>query len=195
MMGVLRRQDVTGTFFMAGERVLAEPLVACETLEQGHEIQLHCHRHIRHTDLSRSEIERDTWDALEALAEIGIEPTRWRTPWGVVTAHTEAVAARLGLRLTGWDHDTHDWRGDLPAAMLGALRPRLSLGGSVLMHDGLGPGATRSDCSNTVDLLDPLIEAAQAVGLLVAAPRDLDDAGQDRPGARATTLAVGEISS
>jgi peptidoglycan-N-acetylglucosamine deacetylase len=195
VIAVLRRQDVTGTFFMIGEQVLAEPLVACEALEQGHEIQLHCHRHIRHTDLSCAEIERDAWDALAALAEIGIEPTRWRTPWGVVTADTEAVAARLGLRLTGWDHDTHDWRGDSPVAMLGALRPRLSLGGSVLMHDGLGPGATRSGCSNTVGLLDPLIEAAQAVGLLVAAPRDLDDAGEDHPGARATALAVGEISS
>jgi peptidoglycan-N-acetylglucosamine deacetylase len=196
VMAVLRRQGVTGTFFMVGERVLAEPLLACEVLEHGHQIQLHCHRHIRHTELSRSEIERDAWDALAALAEIGVEPTRWRTPWGVVTADSEAVAAQLGLRLIGWDHDTHDWRGDSPVMMMAALRPRLSLGGSVLMHDGLGPGATRSDCSNTVGLLDPLIDAARASGLLVTTPRDLDDvAGQDRPGVHATPLAVGEILS
>jgi peptidoglycan/xylan/chitin deacetylase (PgdA/CDA1 family) len=195
VMAALHRHYVTGTFFMSGERVLAEPLVACEVLEQGHEIQLHCHRHIRHTELSRSEIERDAWDALAALAEIGVEPTRWRTPWGVVTADSEAVAAHLGLRLTGWDHDTHDWRGDSPVAMMTALGPRLSLGGSVLMHDGLGPGATRSDCSNTVGLLDPLIDTAQAAGLLVAATCSLDVAGQDRRGVRATALVVGETRS
>jgi peptidoglycan/xylan/chitin deacetylase (PgdA/CDA1 family) len=196
MTAALRRHDVRGTFFMVGERVLAEPIVACEVLEQGHQIQLHCHRHVRHTELSGSEIERDTWDALAALAEIGVEPTRWRTPWGVVTADSEAVAARLGLRLIGWDHDTHDWRGDSPARMMAALGPRLSLGGSVLMHDGLGPGATRSDCSNTVGLLDPLIEAARTARLLVSTARDLDDAaGQDCPDVHATALAVGETPS
>jgi peptidoglycan-N-acetylglucosamine deacetylase len=196
MMLALRRNDVRGTFFMVGERVLAEPIVACEVLEQGHQIQLHCHRHVRHTELSGSEIERDAWDALAALAEIGVEPTRWRTPWGVVTADSEAVAARLGLRLIGWDHDTHDWRGDSPARMMAALGPRLSLGGSVLMHDGLGPGATRSDCSNTLGLLDPLIEAARTARLLVSTPRDLDvAAGQDYPDVHVAALAVGETPS
>jgi peptidoglycan/xylan/chitin deacetylase (PgdA/CDA1 family) len=135
VMAALDRHDAKGTFFIVGERLLAEPIVACEALEQGHEVQLHCHRHIRHTEFSESEIERDAWDALAALAEIGVEPTRWRTPWGVATADSRTVAARLGLRLTGWDHDTHDWRGDSPAVMTAALRPRLSLGGSVLMHD------------------------------------------------------------
>lgn len=182
-MAALDRHEAKGTFFMIGERVVAEPIVACEVLEQGHEVQLHCHRHVRHTEFSESEIERDARDALAALAEIGVEPTRWRTPWGVVTGDSEAVAERLGLRLTGWDHDTHDWRGDSPAAMTAALRPRLSLGGSVLMHDGLGPGATRSDCSNTVGLFDPLIDAAAKAGLVVAAPREPDDAaGPGSPG-------------
>jgi peptidoglycan-N-acetylglucosamine deacetylase len=195
-MAVLRRHDLTATFFMVGERVLAEPAVAYEVLEQGHDVQLHCHRHVRHTELSEPEIERDALDALAALAEIGVEPVRWRTPWGVATPDSEAVAARLGLRLTGWDHDTHDWRGDPPAMMMAALGPRLSLGGTVLMHDGLGPGAKRSDCSNTVGLLDPLIEAARTAGLLVAAVRDLDGAaGQDRPGAHAAAPAAGETLS
>ena len=194
VMSALRRHEVRGTFFMIGERVLAEPLLAREVLEQGHEIQLHCHRHVRHTEMSGSEIERDAWDALAALAEIGIEPTGWRTPWGVVTEDSEAVAARLGLRLTRWDHDTHDWRGDSPARMMAALEPRLSLGGSVLMHDGLGPGATRRGCSNTVELLDLLTDAARAAGLSLVALED-STAAMDRPLAYAAAPAVGEASS
>ena len=40
--------------------------------------------------------------------------------------------------------------------MLAALVPALGPGGMVLMHDGLGPGARRSDCRETVRLLEPL---------------------------------------
>ena len=49
--------------------------------------------------------------------------------------------------------------------MLAAARPELRAGGSVLMHDALGPGSTRSGCENTVALLDGLSEATRDLGL------------------------------
>jgi hypothetical protein len=35
----------------------------------------------------------------------------------------------------------------------------------VLMHDAVGPGATRADPSPTVDLVAPLVDAIRARGL------------------------------
>jgi peptidoglycan/xylan/chitin deacetylase (PgdA/CDA1 family) len=178
ILGVLAQAGVGGTFFMIGERLRSARAAALAVLEAGGEVQLHCHRHLRHSECSEAEIEADTLSALEAFAEIGVRPTLWRTPWGVRTEASERVAARHGLRLVGWTIDTHDWRGDSVATMLAGARARLEHGGIVLMHDGLGPGALRIGAQNTAELLLPLIAAAQAAGLGVGALADVAHSAQ-----------------
>jgi peptidoglycan/xylan/chitin deacetylase (PgdA/CDA1 family) len=159
------------TFFMVGERVLAQPGLAREVLAGGHDIQLHCHRHVRHTELTEAELQHDSESALAALESVGVRPRLWRTPWGVCTDVTRRVAGRLGLQLVRWSIDTHDWRGDEPQAMLDHACSRLTDGGAVLMHDALGPGAIRAGCENTLALLPALAAAARAEGLLLAPMR------------------------
>jgi peptidoglycan-N-acetylglucosamine deacetylase len=167
VLGVLAQAGVRATFFMIGERLRSARAAAQAVLEAGGEVQLHCDRHLRHSELGEAEIEADTLRALDAFAEIGVRPTLWRTPWGVCTEATERVAARHGLCLVDWTIDTHDWRGDSVATMLAAARAQMEHGGVVLMHDGLGPGALRIGAQNTVELLLPLIAAARAEGLNV----------------------------
>jgi peptidoglycan/xylan/chitin deacetylase (PgdA/CDA1 family) len=165
VLEALIRADVRATFFMIGERVRSNPAVARAVLEAGHEIELHCERHLRHSELCESEIERDTYAGLESLATVGAHPTLWRTPWGVCTEASERVAHTHGLRLVHWTIDTHDWGGDSAPAMLVAARPLVRAEGIVLMHDGLGPGALREGCANTVELIDGLALAARKESL------------------------------
>lgn len=174
---------VQATFFVLGERVEATPAVVRAAVDAGHEVQLHGHRHLRHSRLTEEEIELDTRAALDALAQVGVRPARWRTPWGIATPASHRVAARHGLTLVHWTIDTHDWRGDPALAMLARARKQLAPGAVVLMHDGLGPGATRSGCENTVALLAPLIAAARARGLVSAAavPRTSDSSVLSAP--------------
>ncbi len=160
----LARCHVKATFFMVGERLLAHPALARTALDAGHEIQLHCHRHIRHTELTEAELQDDTEQALAALASIGAIPRLWRTPWGISTDASVKVAGRHGLTLARWTIDTHDWRGDPSQTMLAHARSRLPGGGAVLMHDALGPGARRTGCENTLALLPTLATAARAHG-------------------------------
>ena len=167
----LRRCGVEATFFMVGERVLAHHDIARQVLADGHEVQLHCHRHIRHTELTETELAHDTETALDALRTVGVHPGLWRTPWGICTEATRRVANRLELQLVGWSIDTHDWRGDPPQTMLDRARRQLNGGGSVLMHDALGPGATRAGCKNTLALLAALTAAARTHGLVLAPMR------------------------
>jgi peptidoglycan/xylan/chitin deacetylase (PgdA/CDA1 family) len=164
----LQRCHAAATFFMVGERVLAHPDLARQALAAGHDIQLHCHRHIRHTELTEAELQHDSEAALAALATVTVRPRLWRAPWGVCTDATHRVAADLGLQLVHWSIDTHDWRGDRPQAMLDRARRRLADGGAVLMHDALGPGARRAGCQNTLALLPQLTAAARAHGLPLA---------------------------
>jgi peptidoglycan/xylan/chitin deacetylase (PgdA/CDA1 family) len=170
VLDALARCGARATFFMLGERVQDAPATARAVVDAGHDVQLHGHRHVRHSQLSEREIALDTALAIEALADVGVPPTHWRTPWGVRTAATQAVAARRGLTLVDWTLDTHDWRGDLASAMFARARSQLTPGTVVLMHDALGPGALRGGCQSTVELIEPLVIAARAAGLRVEPP-------------------------
>jgi peptidoglycan-N-acetylglucosamine deacetylase len=168
VLAELEHCRVKATFFMVGERVLAHPGLARQALAGGHDVQLHCHRHIRHTELTEAALAHDTETALAALESVGVRPRLWRTPWGLSTDATHRVASRLGLQLVRWSIDTHDWRGDAPRRMLAHARPRLAEGGAVLMHDALGPGARRAGCENTLALLSALTAAAHMEGIALA---------------------------
>jgi peptidoglycan/xylan/chitin deacetylase (PgdA/CDA1 family) len=166
VLAELDRCGVSATFFAVGERVADDPEPARAALAAGHEVELHCDRHIRHTELSEAQLEADTIAALAELERAGLRrPRYWRTPWGVRTAATERVAARHRLRLVDWTIDTHDWRGDGSAAMLETVRPLLGNGAVVLMHDALGPGALRSGIEETIGLIAPLAALARGRGL------------------------------
>lgn len=158
----LDRCGVKATFFMAGEHIERAPGLARAVVGRGHDVELHCHRHIRHIDLTDHELRADTRAALTAFERAGLSrPTRWRAPWGICTEATERVATEFELELVHWSADTHDWRGDASAEMLEAVHPEIEDGAIVLMHDGLGPGALRAGIGETLELIGPLSELAR----------------------------------
>ncbi len=167
VLAELGRHRAVATFFVDAYRALAWPERIAAMSEAGHEIGFHCVRHVRHSELSEEEVRAEVATGLEMLDTLGVRPTTWRAPWGVVTAATRRAAAEHGLDLWHWSFDSHDWRGDDSAAMLAALDAEGGLreGTVVLMHDGIGPGAQREDCAETVRLAGALLEAAGAAGL------------------------------
>lgn len=165
LLDALAGEGVRATFFVMGAAVLRWPEPVARAFAEGHDIQLHCHEHHRHTEIDEHDLRRDTGQALAALEELGVRPTRWRTPWGVLGPRTAAVAADLGLALTHWTADTEDWAGGPAAMLLDRVVPRLRPGAVVLAHDGLGPGALRPGCEETVTLVAPLVRAIRGAGL------------------------------
>ena len=176
VLDALAATSARATFFVISARATDHPDLVEELLRAGHEVELHCHRHLRHTECARSEIERDTDTALATLGCLGLRPRWWRVPWGMEAPWSPEVAEARGLELVGWSIDTHDWRGDRADAMLAAAHDGLGPGGVVLMHDAIGPGAKRDGCDETVELIPPLVEAIRAGGFEPGAVSDLSGA-------------------
>ncbi len=175
VLAELERCGVPATFFVIGERVAYDPEPARSALRAGHDVELHCHRHVRHTELTEAELEADTVAALAEFERAGLgRPRYWRTPWGARSAATERVAARQGLRLVDWTIDTHDWRGDGRMAMLETADALLEDGAIVLLHDGLGPGALRAGVEQTIGLIAPFAALARDRGLRLTALSQAD---------------------
>jgi peptidoglycan/xylan/chitin deacetylase (PgdA/CDA1 family) len=165
VLDVLAEAGARATFFVLGERVAQAPEPMLRAAAEGHEIALHGDRHVRHDELARDELDCDTDRALERLAGHGVDPVRWRAPWGVETADSRAIAQERDIELVGWTLDTHDWRGDTAARMHATCAPLITDGAVVLMHDGLGPGARREHCAATIDLAAGLSRRAHQLDL------------------------------
>ena len=117
VLDALDRRRARATFFVLGERVERAPLTVRALLDAGHDVQLHGHRHLRHSEADEGVLARDTERALAALAAVGVRPSLWRAPWGVCTAATaRSRAPRPAAR--GLDDRQQDWRGDSATAML-----------------------------------------------------------------------------
>jgi peptidoglycan/xylan/chitin deacetylase (PgdA/CDA1 family) len=162
VLDALAAAGASATFFVIAPRAARYPSLVSRMTEDGHDVAFHCNEHARHDTMTTTEIEADLASGLPALRK---SAPYWRTPWGLVTPATEEVAKRHRLGLVGWTADTQDWRGDEPEEMLARVRGDITTGAIILMHDGIGPGATRDGCAGTVALVDPLVALVRSRGL------------------------------
>jgi peptidoglycan/xylan/chitin deacetylase (PgdA/CDA1 family) len=170
VLDALERVAARATFFVDARRALVQRDLIRVIVDRGHEVAFHCFEHIRHSERTAAELYSEVDLGLGLLDLVGVKPRAWRAPWGIETDATRDLAADHGLRLCGWNVDTHDWRGDSARRMYRALETQGGLrdGDVILMHDALGPGARRRGCEETVELTEALLIAAERTGLATA---------------------------
>jgi peptidoglycan-N-acetylglucosamine deacetylase len=169
LLDLLDELAVRATFFPIASRAVENRELIARMRASGHTIGLHCDQHVRHSDRDVAWLRRDTLTALERLAGVDVRPMFWRTPWGDTAAWSPRVAMENGLRLVDWTVDTHDWRGDTAEEMLEATRAGIEPGSIVLAHDGIGPGARRSDVRETLRYVRLATSHARGRGLRLEA--------------------------
>lgn len=162
VLDALARAHASATFFVVAPMAERYPSLLVRMREEGHEVALHCTRHVRHDHITQEEI---VADVEQGLLTLGRSMRYWRTPWGIVTPPTGQVAREHALTLVGWTADTQDWRGGPHEEMLTLTEGEVLQDSIVLMHDGVGPGARRDGCAETVALVGPLVSLARSRGL------------------------------
>jgi peptidoglycan-N-acetylglucosamine deacetylase len=169
LLDLLAGIGARATFFVIAPRAARRPDLIARMTEEGHAVGLHCGEHARHTARDIAWGRHDTARALARLRGLGVTPRLWRTPWGELAWWSGGVAREQHLRLVHWTVDTHDWRGDDARQMFETTRDRLEDGAVVLAHDGIGPGARRTDVAETLGFVELAAAQAGADGLELGA--------------------------
>jgi peptidoglycan/xylan/chitin deacetylase (PgdA/CDA1 family) len=165
---VLDALDAAGaraTFFVVGEQVEAEPVLAREIIGRGHDVQLHGYGHVAHPLLAPDEARRDLERGAQVLREAtGLEARFYRPPYGRFTRGSYRACRALGLEAVYWSAWGTDWETISPQRIAELVTPDLSAGAVVLLHDSPRYGH-RPSARPTAEAL-PLIAASVAdIGL------------------------------
>jgi peptidoglycan/xylan/chitin deacetylase (PgdA/CDA1 family) len=160
------------TFFLLGTAVRRHPEVAAAVAAAGHEVAVHGDEHRNHLAHGPAWVAADLDRATAAIvAATGVRPQWFRPPYGVLTGGTLRAARRRSLTPVLWTAWGRDWERTTPERVVGALRPGLRPGATLLLHDGAGtgtPGAWRT----TAAALPMLAAELDQRGLIVRPLRE-----------------------
>jgi len=80
VLDALNRIGAKATFFVIAPLALRFPHLVRRMTQSGHAVELHCSNHVRHTELTRAEVEDDARRVRRPLRDLGLLPTLCRTP-------------------------------------------------------------------------------------------------------------------
>jgi cellulose synthase/poly-beta-1,6-N-acetylglucosamine synthase-like glycosyltransferase/peptidoglycan/xylan/chitin deacetylase (PgdA/CDA1 family) len=158
LLDLLEEHHVPATFFLMGEQVVQNPLIARDIVNRGFEIGNHSFTHARSVHESPDRIRREVVATDRAIATItGVTTILYRPPFltdiGFGTVDGYAVpnanlrtVENIGLMVVGADIDPTDWEttdlvnaNEVYAKMLAGVQEGKRV---ILLHDHGGEGAT-----------------------------------------------------
>jgi peptidoglycan/xylan/chitin deacetylase (PgdA/CDA1 family) len=165
ILGILRENRVSATFFVVGANVKGREDVLRSAVSGGHTIGTHSYSHSWLTNFflakaMREEIAR----GIEAVEKaVGKRPRLYRPPIGLKSPALARAARQLDLAVVGWRRKARDGRGQADAASIVGRLLKAKGGEVLLLHDGVEPGAT-SDRAATIAAVRELVPLLKARG-------------------------------
>lgn len=164
VLAVLRREKVTGTFFLTGHFVKAFPALA-RAIGRRYAVGNHTVNHVDLRRLSSGAVANEVTQAQRMIAHATRRDTRpyFRFPYGARDARTLAIVHRLGYASVRWTVDTLGWMGRSVQTVSGAVRRVLAglvPGEIVMMH----LGSSRDGSTIDAHALPAVIHAVRARG-------------------------------
>ena len=98
VLDLLRRYEVTVTFFVPGLVVEAHPEIMEAILKDGHEIAHHSHTHAWITTLTLDQEREEMEKGIDAIQKVtGYKPRGWRSPAAEFSSHTLGLIEEYGF--------------------------------------------------------------------------------------------------
>jgi peptidoglycan/xylan/chitin deacetylase (PgdA/CDA1 family) len=164
VLAVLRREHVTGTFFLTGHFVRTYPVLS-RAIGRRYPVANHTVDHLDLRRLSTAAATREIRMAETMIRDAtGRDPRPlFRFPYGARDARTLGIVGRLGYASVRWTVDTWGWMGLASQTVAGAQRrvlAHLVAGEIVLMH----LGSSRDHSTIDSRALPGVIRAVRARG-------------------------------
>jgi len=145
LLDLLKKHGAKATFFVLGQMAEKYPDLIQRMYEEGHQVGIHNYTHKTNWLMFPWSVRTDhikkTADIVESI--IGVRPTFYRPPWGIINVFDFSLRKRFRIIL--WSVMVSDWRGKSPedsVRMRNRLLKECKGGSVVLLHDsGETPGA------------------------------------------------------
>jgi peptidoglycan/xylan/chitin deacetylase (PgdA/CDA1 family) len=172
LLAVLKRENVTATFFVIGKQVELYPNLIKDENAAGHVVGNHTFSHVTLTHIPEEDVEteyRSCSDLVQSI--IGKRPKFCRPPGGDYDDDVLQAASNTGLTTTLWTDDPGDYASPGVMAIETRTIKHLKAGAIILLHDGI---------QETIDILPKLIQIARAKGLNFVGIDKLKPSTQDQ---------------
>src|SRR5438067_1063706 len=159
VLAVLQQYRVKATFFCIGRQVASYPDLVKKEYADGNLVGNHSWSHPNLALLSSDEIDSQinlTSNVIQQV--IGVRPTLFRPPYGVVNARVLSKANLHGLTTIIWSDEARDWTTPGTSVIVSRILSLAGDGAIILMHDGGG------DRSQTVAALPTIITTLRLRG-------------------------------
>ncbi|NTW12403.1 MAG: polysaccharide deacetylase family protein [Anaerolineales bacterium] len=159
VLDVLAKHDVRATFFLIGHSVEQYPQLVKRIHQSGHQLALHCYRHLPFPLENASTLKRQLDQSRNTIAQacdISPETIRHvRPPYGFFTARTLSLLDEWGYRLVLWDNMPLHFIQPVSWTIKQIVEPTVP-GSIIVLHDGKGHGAK---VAQILDIVLPQLKA------------------------------------
>ena len=159
VLAVLQQYNIKATFFCIGRQVAQYPSLVKQEYANGNVVGNHSWSHPDLALLSSNDILtqiNSTSDVIQQV--IGVRPTFFRPPYGIVNARVLTQINQLGLTTIIWNDEAQDWTTPGIDVITSRILGLAGNGAIILLHDG---GGNRSQ---TVAALPTIIATLEVRG-------------------------------
>jgi peptidoglycan/xylan/chitin deacetylase (PgdA/CDA1 family) len=174
VLDVLKKEGVTATFFVLGNRIKAHPDIVARMVTEGHVLGNHSFTHANLPKLTDREFRREITETDRLIRQYtGFTPDIVRPPYGNVKEGQLLWLAKRNKKIVNWNVDSLDWKGLSGEQVATNILAHVHPGAIILQHAAGGVG---EDLSGTVDALPIIISKLREDGVrLVSVPDLLDN--------------------
>src|SRR5699024_12118157 len=123
-------------FYMLGNQVKANPRIARDVANRGHEIASHSVSHADLTGLGPNGVDKEFAKAKSIIKKTtGVTPRTFRPPYGAINQNVKNKAKKYNQPLILWSVDSLDWKYRSKSAVHSRVMNNVHPGAIVLLHD------------------------------------------------------------